>query len=396
MAFQNTSPTTYTSPVLIGEPIQTTGGSPDALPAITNSSIALEVQSTTGAVMFPRMTTTQKNALTGSNGMMVFDTTTSTLWLYAGGWIEIESQGDVFLAGNGTVNASSYSFSARPDVGLWTSGAHILDFASNGGNQFEVQGTLNAVDYLTLTGSTTGGPVISVAGTTANAAPIIRTKGTSVFTVGPNAANSSPGGVAIQNSAGTHQTILTVTPGQLTDCTLILPDSLPGNPALPAGAETPMIVDSAGDLDFSLNGINFIKKSITTANCTTMYTTGITLIPAPGLGYMIQIHRVQFVGIFGTAALTGGGVVYLQYGIAGHSVNTASTSVAANLLTDGATTTGFATAANTAAGFFANTAFNDEPISVTNATAVFANPGTSTSTLNIFIWYSIIPADNSV
>jgi hypothetical protein len=51
--------------------------------AATTSS-ALEVQSTTGAFIPPKMTTTQKNALTPSEGMEVWDTTLHELHVYNG------------------------------------------------------------------------------------------------------------------------------------------------------------------------------------------------------------------------------------------------------------------------------------------------------------------------
>lgn len=57
-------------------------GTPD--PAI---SALLELASTTGALLVPRMTTTQKNALTAVNGMIVYDTTLAKFQGYeAGAW----------------------------------------------------------------------------------------------------------------------------------------------------------------------------------------------------------------------------------------------------------------------------------------------------------------------
>lgn len=47
--------------------------------APTNASCGLEVQSTTLALMLPRMTTTQRDALTAAAGMMVYNTTTGTV-----------------------------------------------------------------------------------------------------------------------------------------------------------------------------------------------------------------------------------------------------------------------------------------------------------------------------
>lgn len=53
----------------------------------TNTSVGLEVQSTTLALLVSRLTTTQKNALTPLNGMIVYDTTLGKFQGYeAGAW----------------------------------------------------------------------------------------------------------------------------------------------------------------------------------------------------------------------------------------------------------------------------------------------------------------------
>lgn len=60
-----------------------TGSSP------TTSTVA-EFTSTTGAVLFPRMTTTQRDALTAINGMVIYNTTTDKLQVRAAGaWADL-------------------------------------------------------------------------------------------------------------------------------------------------------------------------------------------------------------------------------------------------------------------------------------------------------------------
>jgi hypothetical protein len=52
----------------------------------------LDIQSTTKGVRFPNMTTTQKNAMTGAAGAVVFDTTLGKLCVYTGSaWQTITS-----------------------------------------------------------------------------------------------------------------------------------------------------------------------------------------------------------------------------------------------------------------------------------------------------------------
>jgi len=55
-----------------------------------NAFAVLELNSTTRALLLPRMTTVQKNAITATNGMMVYDATTNKFCGYAGGaWIDL-------------------------------------------------------------------------------------------------------------------------------------------------------------------------------------------------------------------------------------------------------------------------------------------------------------------
>lgn len=49
------------------------------------TSAKLDVSSTTGAVLLPRMTTAQRDALTAANGMVIYNTTTSTIQGRQGG-----------------------------------------------------------------------------------------------------------------------------------------------------------------------------------------------------------------------------------------------------------------------------------------------------------------------
>lgn len=66
------------------------GGTAGSDDLVTNSSIALEIKSTTKAFMNARMTTTERNALTAVNGMQVYNSTTDKLQVYAGGsWVDL-------------------------------------------------------------------------------------------------------------------------------------------------------------------------------------------------------------------------------------------------------------------------------------------------------------------
>lgn len=66
------------------------GGTVDSTDVVTNSSVALEVESTTKAVVLSRMTTTERDALTAIAGMVVFNTTTTKFQGYDGSsWVDL-------------------------------------------------------------------------------------------------------------------------------------------------------------------------------------------------------------------------------------------------------------------------------------------------------------------
>jgi hypothetical protein len=55
-----------------------------------NSSVGLELNSTTKAILSSRMTTTERDALTAVNGMVLYNTTTDKLQVYAAGaWVDL-------------------------------------------------------------------------------------------------------------------------------------------------------------------------------------------------------------------------------------------------------------------------------------------------------------------
>lgn len=66
------------------------GGTPGSNDTVDNSSVALEVDSTTKAVLLSRLTSTQRDALTAIDGMLVYNTTSNKFQGYAGGvWVDL-------------------------------------------------------------------------------------------------------------------------------------------------------------------------------------------------------------------------------------------------------------------------------------------------------------------
>lgn len=93
----------------------------NATGAAPNASAMLDITSTTGGILIPRMTTAQRTAIAGpATGLKVYDTTTGTFWWYNGTvWVEqLGSNNGWTLSGNsiaaanfiGTTNAQPFRF----------------------------------------------------------------------------------------------------------------------------------------------------------------------------------------------------------------------------------------------------------------------------------------------
>lgn len=55
-----------------------------------DSGATLEVDGTAGGILFPRLSTTNRDALTPVNGLVIYNSTTNKLQVYAGGaWVDL-------------------------------------------------------------------------------------------------------------------------------------------------------------------------------------------------------------------------------------------------------------------------------------------------------------------
>lgn len=89
------------SGILIADQYSVKGGSSDSISTLTQVSVsginmpvdaALEIQSITGGLLIPRVTTAQKNAMIVTNGFMVYDLTLNAFNFYENGaWISLAS-----------------------------------------------------------------------------------------------------------------------------------------------------------------------------------------------------------------------------------------------------------------------------------------------------------------
>lgn len=114
-------PTTLPTATLVADASQAPNGSVDSIPTLTQAngqsvSAALEIQSTLGALLLPRMTQSQRLALNPFNGMMVYDLTNSDIYFYVNGvWVS---------AG---FNTNSYNITNWTDVTAATQTIAVLN-----------------------------------------------------------------------------------------------------------------------------------------------------------------------------------------------------------------------------------------------------------------------------
>jgi hypothetical protein len=225
-------PTTYTNPtgVLIADYLSGASANPPygnynvpgpTLVGGVRVAAALEIQSTTGAFLLPRMTTIQRNALTPlANGMLVYDTTANDTYAYENGAWGVFGGGDVVgpagatddaipifngvtgkllqatnilinpigsiisgivqaASGSGTAAAPTYSFSADNNTGIYSTGADSVGITGGGKLAFEVIGNTTTVNNIAVSASNTGlSPLILANGTDTNISISYLGKGT--------------------------------------------------------------------------------------------------------------------------------------------------------------------------------------------------------------------------
>ncbi len=100
MSLNTISPGGFVTSLLIGDTTQTANASSDSIPQMTQVggvtvAAAFEIQSTSGSLLLPRLTTAQMNALTPVvNGMMIYNTDNNVVTAYENGvWVAVGSGG---------------------------------------------------------------------------------------------------------------------------------------------------------------------------------------------------------------------------------------------------------------------------------------------------------------
>jgi hypothetical protein len=124
------------------------------------------------------------------------------------------------------------------------------------------------------------------------------------------------------------------------------------------------------------SGLQTNSFVISNAQVLSMFTTGIILVPAPGVGNAIIVNSVLFNYIFHTADFGAGGGLYLHYGTTGHGSVKASGTLANTFMTTlGANSMAGIGAVSGSAGV--TSAITNKALCLTNDTALFNAGGGS-------------------
>jgi len=162
---------------------------------------------------------------------------------------------------------------------------------------------------------------------------------------------------------------------------------VPPGPLIPASAS----YASAGISKLSLGTVvnQYKTGTLSLEQFLDLYNTPVQILPAASTGYMYVVDKLVLEAIYGSAALAGGGTIYLQYGVTAHGTNTASSTIAAAFVTT-FTADKIATTAGTIGSAGLVTSVTEAAsITITAADAVFT-AGTGASFV-YHIYYKTIP-----
>jgi hypothetical protein len=388
------SPSAIPSATLIYDTGTVTGGPIDSVALMTKVNgvpvnAALEIQSVSGTLLLPRMTTTQKNALTTVvDGMLLFDNTLGVIQGREGSsWVTLSNNsGGTFTAGVGSAAAPTYTFVGRTNTGMYSSAANTIDFSTGGTRQFNITNTPSAVNFIEVTGGSTGNdPILSTSGSDTNVGLDLVFKGNGVLNLRPDNVN---GTIVFWNSSDTFYTALSSL-NPTSNITYTLPDTLPTT------GQTPVTCDVFGHLSAdSIGPIIYAQiPALTHLEIQGLSSAPPVLLSAPGAGKIIIVHRTNFkLKKGGTTLYTNTGsastLLRLQYGTNLVTGSTqASVDVSPNLFLSSTTSSMTSTS-----GIMIETtdvADGNKPISVAIDGSDLTG-GDAGDTLVIDIWYSIV------
>lgn len=161
-----------------------------------------------------------------------------------------------------------------------------------------------------------------------------------------------------------------------------IPPTIPGTASYAA----------AGISKLSLGSVvnEYKTGTLTLAQMLALYTTPVEILPALPTGYMYVVDKLVLEAVYGSAAFSGGGTVYLEYGSTAHGTDYASGTIAAAFLTGLAADSVISVAGsiNSTTGL-ATSVTDGASICMTGATAVFT-VGTGCSGV-YHVTYKVVP-----
>jgi hypothetical protein len=129
-----------------------------------------------------------------------------------------------------------------------------------------------------------------------------------------------------------------------------------------------------------------VATTLTQANVQGMFAAPVQILPAPGAGMSIIVHKAVLVNNFNTAVFANGGAVSIIYG-GGGAVNTLTAPIPAAFINNNAPASYSLNAGLTGA---TTTGTTNRALVITNATGAFTG-GNALSTIVVNVWFSIIP-----
>jgi hypothetical protein len=362
MAINLTSPSVYSS-ILIGD--RNSGNLSFTQVAGVPASAILELQTTEGAFIVPRMTSVQRDAMTVTPGMLIYNTTSAAFNFREGAnWHDITA-GSVNGPGSSTdrsiavwngingnlltdtpvlidesgnleginslINAvgselfPTYTFENAPDTGMWSSADNFIDFSAFGTRQLQISGVAAAENYVKVKGSAAGvgSPTITIDGADANVDLVLQAKGTGGVFI--NGTGVEPAILKMRNATNTHTTDL-VSANVAADLVLTLPSA---DSTVITGATamfTPLSTNGSGALAFRRDLQCTASGSITSAQILDLNANPVLILDRPGGTSSIIVDKFILEYTYGGTQYTAGENLILVY-LAGNHASSDITSV---------------------------------------------------------------------
>lgn len=148
-------------------------------------------------------------------------------------------------------------------------------------------------------------------------------------------------------------------------------------------AADPVLAQDLATKNYVDTALQYLKYTLTAAQIKALFTTPVTIIPAPGVGKSIAVHKALFRFNWGSIQYTGGGVVSMFYH--GGSTNVLGATLAATFFTNPT-----AAVANDILLGSLNTAVTAPQNTGIDVSAATANFAAGDSTVDIDVWYHVI------